>query len=267
MFTLENDQLAVEILDPVADAARFGVRYCTGGYIFQVHDRRHGALLSGPTWPESFNWFDGQGLPEAFNLQPLDADGASLIPGIGQCDLGERTIVAPCAWQVRRTAGAWHFDTSHLLGPYQLELARHVSLSGRTVRSATRITSHGRGLTPLRWFPHPFFPQPDGPQLCKLNIAVDIPADAGYLLDDAGWIARRGAPVPDGSYAALAMRHAAPLVIAQRHPLIGIITAFCSYTPTTFPIWGNGRTFSWEPFLEQTLAPGQTATWSIDYEF
>src|SRR5262245_49107041 len=91
MYTLTNESLEVSILDPLADQERFGTRYCTGGYIFQIEDRRHGALLSGPTYPDSFNWFDGQGIPDAFNLSPLrepaTSDPAALIIGIGVCDL------------------------------------------------------------------------------------------------------------------------------------------------------------------------------------
>jgi len=34
MFNLANDTLEVQLLDPIADRARFGVRYCTGGDIF-----------------------------------------------------------------------------------------------------------------------------------------------------------------------------------------------------------------------------------------
>src|SRR3954454_18157206 len=71
MYTLTSESLEVSILDPLADQGRFGTRYCTGGYIFQITDRRHGALLSGPTYPDSFNWFDGQGIPDALNLSPL----------------------------------------------------------------------------------------------------------------------------------------------------------------------------------------------------
>ena len=68
MFTLSSETLVVEILDPVADQERFGVRYCTGGYIFQVTDAQHGPLLSGPTYPHDFNWFDGQGIPTPSTL-------------------------------------------------------------------------------------------------------------------------------------------------------------------------------------------------------
>ena len=90
MFELKNAALEVQLLDPVEDRERFGVRYCTGGYIFQVRDHRHGNLLSGPTYPDSFNWFDGQGIPDAFHLQPLrdpeSQDALALILGIGLCD-------------------------------------------------------------------------------------------------------------------------------------------------------------------------------------
>ena len=45
MLSLRNDSLHVALLDPLADRDRFGVRYCTGGYIFQITDPRHGPLL------------------------------------------------------------------------------------------------------------------------------------------------------------------------------------------------------------------------------
>ena len=71
MLSLGNRELEVTVLDPVADRDRFGVRYCTGGYIYQITDARVGELMSGPTFPDSFNWFDGQGIPDAFHLSPL----------------------------------------------------------------------------------------------------------------------------------------------------------------------------------------------------
>ncbi|NJN82715.1 MAG: hypothetical protein HC802_10870 [Caldilineaceae bacterium] len=71
MFTLANEQLSVSLLDPVADRARLGSRYCVGGYIWQVTDAAKGALLAGPLYPHPApNTFDGQGAPDMF-LTPL----------------------------------------------------------------------------------------------------------------------------------------------------------------------------------------------------
>jgi len=49
MYSIANASLTVSILDPIADQGRFGTRYCTGGYIFEVIDCQHGPLMSGPT--------------------------------------------------------------------------------------------------------------------------------------------------------------------------------------------------------------------------
>ena len=57
------------------------------------------------------------------------------------------------------------------------------------------------------------------------------------------------------------------LVVLQRHPAVGLVGATCSYVPAFFPIWGNARTFSWEPYLERAIGVGQTLDWWIDYEF
>ena len=84
MYALTNESLSVAILDPQADQGRFGTRYCTGGYIYQVVDAQRGELLSGPTYPASFNWFDGQGIPDAFNLGPLREPTASAGASAGQ---------------------------------------------------------------------------------------------------------------------------------------------------------------------------------------
>jgi len=37
--------------------------------------------------------------------------------------------------------------------------------------------------------------------------------------------------------------------------------------PTRLAIWGNDRTFSFEPFIERAIAPGTTADWSWEYRF
>ena len=272
MLTLHNHQLTVEILDPVADAARFGVRYCTGGYIFQIHDAAHGPLLSGPTYPDAFNWFDGQGIPDAFNLGPLktgESEPIALILGIGRCDLSSNTILEPCQWLITAGDNRLHFVTEQSFHDWAVTLERTVTLIQRTVRSVTAVRATGKRPVPIRWFPHPFFPQlPAGhDELIKLNVPVTLGASTAYQLAANGFICRQGWPWTGGNFQALDHAGLGNLVIIQRHPQLGQITATCSYAPDFFPIWGNQYTFSWEPYLERTIFGGQRFEWTIDYDF
>jgi len=272
MYKLSNDQLSVSILDPIADQERFGTRYCTGGYIYQIDDGKLGALLAGPTYPDRFNWFDGQGIPDAFNLSPLRAptatDSETLIVGIGICDLAERTVKSFCQWDIEKSPTAIRMATVQTYEGFALELERTVSLCGRTVRSYTRVVNSGKWPLPIRWFPHPFFPQPDTDEMCRLNIPVSFPENPGYEMSESGFILRKGWPWERGGfYQALDHDAQTNLVVLQRHPALGLIAATCSYVPALFPIWGNPNTFSWEPFYERTLAMGQETTWWIDYSF
>jgi len=270
MFSLTNDALHVSVLDPVADQARFGTRYCTGGYIFQVTDSRLGDLLTGPTYPESFNTFDGQGIPDAFNLGPLRepaaTDGQALVIGIGLCNLAADKVMEFCRWDVALAEQSISLRTAQAFGPFSLHLERTVSLKGRTVRSATVLANTGKRPIAMRWFPHPFFPQPATDELCRFNLPAGLPPSAGYEMAGNGFIRRKGWPWTGGYYQALDLGVPVPLVVLQRHPLLGLVAGSCSYAPTFLPIWGNPRTFSWEPFLECNVASGQTRSWFIDYD-
>ncbi|MBA3947643.1 MAG: hypothetical protein H0X37_24195 [Herpetosiphonaceae bacterium] len=271
MYTLRSEALEVSILDPLADQERLGARYCTGGYIFQITDSQHGALLSGPTYPESFNWFDGQGIPDAFNLSPLrDSDTPAhqtLIIGVGVCDLQARQVNEFCHWEVQAEESQIVMRTTQTFHRFALELERTVSLQHRSVRSATRLQNTGKLPIPIHWFPHPFFPHPQTDELCRFNIPVHMPANAGYELGENGFIMRKGWPWQAGPYQALDHAAQTNLVVLQKHPSLGLIAATCSYIPGYFPIWGNRQTFSWEPFLERTLGVAQETSWWIDYDF
>lgn len=270
MFNLTNDSLEVQLLDPIPDRARFGVRYCTGGYIFQVRDRTRGDLLSGPTFPDSFNWFDGQGIPDAFNLGPLNSNktlGEALFIGIGVCDTQARTVKSFCDWKIVRNTKDVSFDTQQTYEDFSLTLTRTVSLHERTIRSHTLLTNVGKAPIPMRWFPHPFYPQTATDELLWINAPLNWRDANGYTRLPNGFIARTGWPWTDGHYHPLDHDATAPLILLQRHPTLGFVTATCSYVPDYFPIWGNAATFSWEPFLERTVFAGQSYGWWIDYSF
>jgi hypothetical protein len=274
MYTLANDALTVSVLDPLADQARFGTRYCTGGYIFQIDDAQRGPLLTGPNYPDypdGFIPYNGQGLPDAFNLSPLaepkPGGPLALIVGIGLCDLVEDRVVDFCQWEAEQTPGALRLRTEQVFQGFALQLERTVTLAGRTVRSATRLANTGQGFIPICWFPHPFYPQPPGDELCRFNVPVGMPANPGYTLAPNGFVARRQWPDGRGFYQPLDMVAHTPLVVLQKHPALGLVAGTCSYVPTFMPIWGNANTFSWEPYFERTLAMGQTAEWWIDYDF
>lgn len=273
MHHLSNDQLTVTLLDPVADADRFGPRYCTGGYVFQVEDARLGPLLTGPTYPDSFNWFDGQGLPDTFHQSPLRgeerSDTLALVLGIGVCDLATKRIVAPCPWAVTIEGTTATYSTAHEFDGWEVTLDRTVALHGRSVVSTTHLRNPGRMLR-VAWFPHPFYPQPAGPDLFRTNVPFTFAHSEGYTIEPNGWVGRRVLSTPDhpGYYQALEIPDGAgPATFVQRHDLLGTVSATTSYSPTMLPIWGNARTFSFEPFLDRTLAQGQELRWSMSYDF
>ena len=56
-----------------------------------------------------------------------------------------------------------------------------------------------------------------------------------------------------------------PVEILQRHPLLGLVAAWTDYVPAKLPVWGNARTFSFEPYCERVVNPGTETRWSISY--
>lgn len=269
MLTLQNETLEVSILDPIADRERFGTRYNTGGYIFQITDDQHGPLLTGPTYPDSFDPFNGQGIPDAFNRSPLQEpeDETALIIGIGQCDLVENTVLDYCQWTIEQSESSITFITEQAHSKYSLTFTRTVSLNGRTIRSYSHIKNTGRQFIPLSWFPHPFYPHPETDELCRFNIPVEFPENLGFEQSPSGFISRKNWPWEKGYFQALSHNAQTGTVVFQKHPALGLIGATCSYVPALFPIWGNPITFSWEPYYEHTIAPNLETSWWIDYEF
>jgi hypothetical protein len=286
MISLSNDQLEVTVLDPVEDARLLGSRYCAGGYVWQVADRRLGNLLSGPGYPAENPppVFDGQGLPESFRdvlwhgIDPRDSEarpaaGAiGLKLGVGLVRASDDVRAIPVQtfsrWEITRTTSSIVMRTSQDHAGWAATVTRTLRLLGRTLVSETALANTGRGPIHFRWFPHPFFPNTRG-ECCKFNVQVTCAENPGFTLADNGWLTMKLDHEwnRQGHFLALPYSPAERLVTVQKHPLVGLIVATCSFVPTFLTIWGNVNTFSFEPYTEQDVAPGATSTWSVVYDF
>jgi hypothetical protein len=281
MLTLHNADLRVTLLDPddAADRHHQGTRYAWGGYIWQVDDAVAGPLLAGPEWPTAAPIpFNGQGLPESFRSHDhgsgrplLLADGASFIPGVGEVEVGaegELAVTEPCTWTVRRAPGEVVFSTAQAGGGHAVEITRRVALDGRALTSATRVRNVGTRVLPLHWFAHPFFALTDGLVVCDLPADWGMAENAGFALDGAGRLTqrRRFRDQHDGHFELLRVGES-PLTARVAHPTVGHITVTTDFVPDLCPIWGNGNTWSVEPYVMRDLAPGDTTAWELGYRF
>ena len=278
MYTLQNDQLTVTILDPIADQDRLGARYCSGGYIYQVTDHVHGPLVSGPGYPteEPPPVFDGQGLPEAFFAPRTTApsEGSQeetiLVLGVGRISASTRELEEYCTWEVTKTADMIRMVSLQTSGGRgRVQLSREVSLHHRTIHSATRLTNMMGQELSFRWFAHPFYPLMETGECCKFSIPVTISDNPGYLLRDDGFVVRNLDHAWDrvGHFLMQDFEPGQKLFVLLRHPILGLVSAACGFAPSFMPIWGNCNTFSFEPFIERTLSMGRTARWSMTYDF
>ncbi|MBE0696416.1 MAG: hypothetical protein IH586_05785 [Anaerolineaceae bacterium] len=287
MYFLKNEQITVEVLDPAADVARLGSRYCTGGYIWQVSDVHKGPLLTGPEWPKEPNTFDGQGMPDMF-FRALGAENAPVGGEVGCIGVGKvrrtspvepfyvfhnREVIEFVHWEVDDRSGketpAVHMRTQHTFRDWSYELERSVTLHGRTVDSHTAIRSLGEAVLPVVWFAHPFFPIPANNVLCRFLTSVSMPDNPGFFLDDAGFVNRKAEhDWGRGWYQSLDYaKEDAGLKVLQKHDLVGQVTAATDFMPSFLPIWGNDKTFSFEPYFTRDFAQGESAAWSIAYTF
>jgi hypothetical protein len=284
MFTLSNTLLTISILDPAAaDASRLGSRYCTGGYIWQIEHRTAGPLLTGPQFPSPTPLpFHGQGAPEAF-VTPLGRDDAEVgetVTVIGVGEVLRTSCVSPfhvrdnptvrtfCVWSVATGAGYICMSTEQQSGSYAVTLVRTVTLRENIVTSATEITNRSAVDLPVRWFPHPFFPPcPDG-RCCSIDFLWDLPENPGYLKNDHGLLVRKMEyPREKGLFQKLEIPQDTILRAEVCHPVLHDISVITDYRLESLPVWGNDRTFSLEPYLSKTVAPGERLGWRIAYRF
>lgn len=284
MLHLENAGLRVSLLDPEADRARLGSRYCVGGYIWQVEDAAKGPLFSGPVFPrpDPSGW-DGQGAPEVFEIA-LGQESAGVgdevwVIGVGR--VRRESPVKPfhvrnnfgvaefAPWTVETGPGRATFVSDQAFRTWALRLERSVRLVERTLISATTVLNNGSAELPIRWFAHPFFPHA-GLEAFGFSRETAFPAwvaDAGgFRYNDRGWIERKGDyDWRKGCYQLVQAPFGFPLDARVNHPALGGIEVSCKLPLCFLPIWANEKTVSFEPYLQTQVPPGAAFSWSVEY--
>ncbi len=276
MFSIENEDLIVDLLDPVADRSRLGPRFCWGGYVWQVRSRVAGPLFTGPEWPSPTPLaFNGQGLPEAFRHQtrqgrPLTWKGdRGVALGIGELTRtanGEAVVIAPCEWSIARSVSQVHFHTRQGSLGYHYDLVRTVQLTGRTLVSTSQLTNLADEPLVLEWFAHPFFALVDRLIDVRLPQGATLHENPGFSLDGRELrLKRRFEHVKDGHMDLLQLPLGQPLEATLSHPALADVRFATDFPPDETVIWGNSATFSIEPYRRLSLTHGETGTWSLTY--
>lgn len=278
MITLANAELSLQLIDPVADRDRLSSRYCWGGYIWQVFDAAGQALVTGPEWPNSTpRPFNGQGLPESFRFRRRSGEaltwngreGVHLGGGrLGLDDKGEAVVVEPCVWTLERATDRLTFRTEQRMLGYDTALTREIQLRGRTIHSISRLTNRAGQPLSLEWFPHPFFALTDRLVEVEVPPACRLADNPGFSLDGRRLASRKRFDGDrDGHMDFLLLPPGVTVQARLTHPRLQWVDFSTSYAPSECVIWGNGNTFSIEPYLAATLAPGETREWSVTTAF
>ena len=278
MITLANAELSLQLIDPVADRDRLSSRYCWGGYIWQVFDAAGQALVTGPEWPNPTpRPFNGQGLPESFRFRRRSGEaltwngreGVHLGGGrLGLDDKGEAVVVEPCVWTLERATDRLTFRTEQRMLGYDTALTREIQLRGRTIHSISRLTNRAGQPLSLEWFPHPFFALTDRLIEVEVPPACRLADNPGFSLDGRRLASRKRFDGDrDGHMDFLLLPPGVTVQARLTHPRLQWVDFSTSYAPSECVIWGNGNTFSIEPYLAATLAPGETREWSVTTAF
>jgi hypothetical protein len=286
MLRLANRELSVELLDPAADAARQGWRYCWGGYIWQIHDAKVGALLAGPEYPKPDpTAFNGQGLPESFRHRRRDTGAAltwsgkdglavgagslAAIPDLPASDPKSVRVVEPCRWTITPAADQITFQTRHAAAGCSYELTRRIELSGRTLTSCTALTNVGREPLALQWFAHPFWALTNHQACVQFSAGTTVSENPSFAVDAAGLLrfTRPFTAESDSQLSFLTLPSGRELAVSLDHPSLKRVTFATSFVPNECPFWANSHTVSVEPYLNLHLTPGETRDWHVRYGF
>jgi hypothetical protein len=274
---ISNRELRIELLDPVADRRRLGPRFCWGGFIWQVTDLRSGPLLTGPEWPkpDPTAW-NGQGLPESFRHRTRDglphtwSGDRGVALGAGELAVnaaGEVEVTQPCEWTVTPGETQIHFHTRQQAAGFDYSLSRKIELIGRTLISTSELTNHGTAPLTLEWFAHPFFALTDCLIQATLPEGTTLAENPGLAVTGRELTQNRRFDGNRGHMDSIKLPLGENLVARFSHPQLTHVDFETSFAPDECVIWGNGNTFSIEPYQMLSLASGQTKQWSLRYNF
>jgi len=177
-------------------------------------------------------------------------------------------VAEPCVWELTYHDSRLVYRTRQSASGYSYELVREVKLEGRTVVSASVLTNRNSQPLSLEWFPHPFFALTHGLIEAELPKGCTLPENPGFSLVDKRLTSKkRFVGIQDGHMNFLKLPAAKTLRARVNHPHLTHVEFETSYIPSQCPIWANGLTFSIEPYLAHTLAPGETLQWSVSTAF
>lgn len=272
MFTLGNDDLTLTLLDPVDDEDRLGTRYVSGCYVYQIEDAKLGHLFSGPVYPDDPPpVFDGQGIPEAFRHTVDPVDGRAIVFGNSIiADDGTRgrvkQVLERCRWRIDQEEVRLRMSTTQRFEDLALNLHREISLAGRQITSSTTVQNIGSVPVPLMWYAHPFFPWPADGVCCRFSCDISLPENPGFRVNGDGYIER----IPEhdwgkGQFIQIEGVKGHRIEAVMNHPTRDEMTVSGDFPMSEMPIWGNACTVSFEPYLEESVAPNGEYSWSLTY--
>ena len=283
MYILKNDQLEIDIIDPVKDKKFLGSRYCTGGYIFQVIDLKKGNLFAGPQYPNpDFDVFHGQGAPEVFvtalNEEKCNVGDNVYVIGVGSVTRTSPTtpfhvrnnpVVAEfCIWRINEKKDCLEMTSNCAFNQWNFVITKTIALNYRTVSSQIKIYNTGKKNIPILWYAHPFFPFPRNGKACIFSPQIRLAENAGYFINNEGVIEiKRTYDWKRGLYQKIAYNSDEILSAIQYHPLLGKVSINCDFVPESIAIWANDITFSFEPCYKVNIKSGEQKICGLSYCF
>ena len=283
MFTLQNDDLSVDILDPYRDQHFLGPRFCHSGYIWQITNNLGDHLLSGPEYPSlQPRPFNGQGLPEVFRfddkwegLPTTSKDNEALIIGVGRgtstsspISIGQATVSRYVEWIIESSPQMMQFSCNDSWNGWAYHLQRRVTLEGYQLSVENCLSNEGDKLLPVHWYLHPFFPVQNGQTTFSIKSGVCLPPTEAFTQDQHGTIHIEDLCQSDlGEVAWLGFPPGEQLEAQFSHPICKHVGVSCDYPASYVLFWANARATSVEPYMVRRVLPGETITWKTTYTF